>query len=68
MKMFWCLVNEVTMNLTGVASLSVSNGIRDHLWLIISQSSESIFKFWTKLVSSTQTVMSFFECLMCFFA
>ena len=30
--MYWCLVNEVTMDLTGMGSLSVSDGVRDHLW------------------------------------
>ena len=50
--MSWCLVNEVIIDLTGVASLSVSDGIRDHLWPIISESSESIAKLWTRVVSS----------------
>ena len=60
-------MNEVTMDLTGVASLSLSDGVRDHLWLIISKSSELISKFWIRLVSSTHTVMSHFECFLCFF-
>ena len=60
--MSWCLVNKVTMDLTSVASLSVSDGVRDHFWPIISKFLESISKFWTKFVSSTHTVMSFFEC------
>ena len=34
--MSWCLVNEVTMDLTGVVSLSVSDDVRDYLWPIIS--------------------------------
>ena len=56
-KMSWCLVNEVTMDLTGMTSLGVSDDIRDHLWPIISESLELISKFWTRLVSSTHTVM-----------
>ena len=66
-KISWCLVNEVIMNLTSVASLSVSDGVRDHFWPIISKSLESISKFWTRLVSSTHTVMSLFECFLCLF-
>ena len=66
-KMSWCLMNEVTMDLTGVTSLSISNGIRDHLWLIIPQSLELIFKLRTRLMSSTQTVMRFFEYFLCLF-
>ena len=48
--MSWGLMNKVTMDLTGVASLSVSDDIRDHLWLIIFKSSESISELWTRLV------------------
>jgi len=66
-KMSWCLVNEVTMDLTGVALLRVSDGIRDYFWPIISKSLESISKFWTRLVSFTHTVMSLFECFLCLF-
>ena len=38
-------MNEVTIDLIGVALLSLSDGIRDYLWPIISQSSESIPSF-----------------------
>ena len=59
-KMSLCQMNEVTIDLTSVALLSVSDGVRDHLWPIISNSSDPISKFWTRLVSSTHTVMSLF--------
>jgi len=36
-------MNEVTMDLTSVASLSISDSVRDHFWPIISESSESIY-------------------------
>ena len=66
-KMSWCLMNEVTMVLTGVASLSISDGVRDYLQLIIPKSSKSISELWTRLVSSAHTVMSLFEYLLCLF-
>jgi len=53
------------MDLTSVTSFGVSDGVRDHLRLIISQSSESILKLRTGLMSSTHTIMRFFECFMC---
>jgi len=64
MKMSWCLMNEVTMNLTGVASLSVSDGVRDHLRPIVSEPSKSIAKLQIRLVSSARTVVSSLKCLM----
>jgi len=64
-KMPWCLVDEVTMDLTGMTSLGVSDGVRDHLWPIIPQSSELISKLWTRLMSSTHAVMHFFEYFLC---
>jgi len=69
--MSWCLVNEVIMDLTGVdltgvASFIVSDGVRDYLWAI-SESLESVSKFWTRLVSSTHTVMRHFEYFLCLF-
>ena len=66
-KMSRCLMNEVTMDLTSVASLSISDGVRNHLWPIISKSSESISRFWTRLVSPTHTIMSLFEYFLCLF-
>jgi len=66
-KMSWCLVNEVTMDLTSLASLSVSDSVGDHFWPIISKYLESITKFWIRLVSSTHTVMSLFKCFLCLF-
>ena len=63
--MSWCLMDEVTMDLTGVTSFSMSDGVRDHLRSIISQSSESIPKFQIGLMSSTYAIMRFFEYFMC---
>ena len=63
--MSWCLVDEATMDLTGVTSLDVSDGIKDHLWAIIPVSSESISKLQTRLMSSTHAVMRFFEYFLC---
>ena len=53
------------MDLTCVTSFSVSDGVRDHLRLIISQSSESIPKLRARLLSSTHAVMRFFEYFLC---
>ena len=65
--MSWCLMNEVTMDLTDVASFSVSDSVTDHLRPVIPTFSESIFELWTRLVSSSHTIMSLFECLLCLF-
>ena len=65
--MSWWLMDEVTMDLTGMTSLGISDGIRDHLWPIIPQSSESISKLQTRLMSSTHTIMRFFEYFLCLF-
>ena len=53
------------MDLTGMALLSISDGARDHLRPIVAKSSKSIYELRSGLVSSTCTVMSFLECLMC---
>jgi len=57
-------MNESTMDLRGVASLSVSDGVRDHLWPIIFKFLESISELSVRLVSSAHTVMSLFECFV----
>ena len=67
MKMSRCLMDEVTMYLTGMASLSISDGVRDHLQPIVAKSSKLISKLRSGLVSSICTVMSFLKCLMCLF-
>ena len=61
MKMSWCLMDEVFMVLTCMASLSIGDGIRDHLQSIIAKSSEPVSKFGSGLMSSAHTIMSFFE-------
>jgi len=67
MKMSRCLIDELTMNLTGMGSLSIGDGVRDHLQLVIAKSSKPVSEFGSGLVSSAHTVMSFFECLLCLF-
>ena len=64
-KISWCLMDKITMDLTGVTSFGISDGIRDHLRPIISQSSESIPKLRTRLMSSTHAIMRFFEYFLC---
>jgi len=63
--MFWCLMDKVTVDLTGIASLSISNGVGDHLWLEIAKSSKPISELRSGLVSSAHTVMSFLDRLLC---
>ena len=60
----WCSMNEITMD---VASFGISDGIWDHLRPIISQSSESISKLRTRLMSYIQAIMHFFEYFLCLF-
>ena len=67
MKIFWCLMDEVTVNLTDMTSLSIGDGVRDHLQPVIAKSPKSVSELRSKLVSSAHTVMSFFECLLCLF-
>jgi len=61
-------MDEVIVDLTGMASLSIGDGIRDHLWPVIAKSFKPVYKFGFELLSSAHTVMSFFECLLCLFA
>ena len=67
MKMSWCLMDEVTVDLTGMASLSIGDDVRDHLRLIVTKSSKPVSELGAGLVSSACFIMSFFECLMCLF-
>ena len=67
MKMSRCLMDEVTVDLTGMASLSIGDGIRDYLRPIVAKSSKPASELRSGLVSSTHTIMSFFECLLCLF-
>ena len=61
-----CLMYEVTVDLTGMASSCISDGICDHLWPIIAKSSKPVPKFGPWLVSSTSAFVGLFECLMHF--
>ena len=65
MKMSWCLVDEVTVDLTGVTPLSIGDGSRNHLWPLVAKSSELIFKFRSGLVSSAHTIVSFHKGFLC---
>jgi len=60
-------MDEVTVDLTGMALLSISNDVRDYLRLIVAKSSKLISELRYKFVSSTCTVISFLEHLLCLF-
>ena len=61
------LMDEVIVDLTGIASLSIGDGIRDHLQLIVAKSSKLVSELMSELVSSAHITVSFLECLVCFF-
>ena len=67
MKMPQCLMDEVTVDLTCMASLSIGDGVRDHLQPIIAKSSKPVFELGSGLVSSAYNDMSFFERLPCLY-
>ena len=60
-----CLMDKVTVDLTGMASLSIGDGIRDQLRPIVAKSSKLVSELRSGLVSSAHTVTSFFERLLC---
>jgi len=62
-----CLMDEVTVDLTGMASLSIGDGVRDYLRPIVVKSIKPISELGAGLVSSARTIMSFFERLLCLF-
>ena len=51
----------------GMASLSIGDGVRDHLRLVIAKSSKPVSELGSGLVSSAHTIMSFFERFSCLF-
>ena len=55
------------MDLTGIASLSIDDDVRDHLQPIVAKSFKPVSEFGAGLVSSTYTIMSFFERYLCLF-
>ena len=67
MKTLQRLMNKVTVDLTCMTSLSVGDGIRDHLRPIIAKSSEPVSELGYGLMSSAHTIMSFFKCFLCLF-
>ena len=56
-------MDEVTVDLTCMASLYIGDGVRDHLRPIIAKSSKPVSELRSGLVNSTCTIMSFLECL-----
>lgn len=66
MDIFWQFMYEISMNLTWSSCPLICNCIRDHFWLIVTQSLESIPEFRFKLISSSSAVMGFFECFLRF--
>ena len=64
MKVSRCLMDEVTVDPIGITSLSIGDGVRDHLQPIVAKSSKSISKLGSGLVSSANIIMSFLECLL----
>ena len=63
--MFRFLMDKITMDLTGIASLSIGYGVMDHLWPIITKSYEPVSELRSGLVSSAHTIMGLFECFLC---
>ena len=55
------------MDLTGMASISIGDDVKDHLRPVIAKSSKPIFELGSGLVSSAHIAVSFFECLLCLF-
>jgi len=55
------------LNLTRMTSLSIGDGVRDHLRPLIVKSFELVSELRSGLMSSAQTIMSFFERCMCLF-
>ena len=52
------------LDLTGIASLSIGDGVRDHLRPVIAKFSKPVFELKSGFVSSVHAVMSFFERLL----
>ena len=62
-----CLMDEVIVDLTSMASLRIGDSIRDHLRPIVAKSSKPVSELGAGYVSSAHTIMSFFERLLCLF-
>ena len=56
-------MDEVIVDPTSMASFSIGDGVRDHLWPIVAKSSKSVFELGARLVSSARTTMSFLGAL-----
>ena len=52
MKISRCLMDEVIVDLTDMASPSIGDGVRDHLRPVIAKSSKPISELGSGLVSS----------------
>jgi len=53
------------LDLKSITSLSIGDGVEDHLRSVIAKSSKPVSELRSRLVSFVHTVMSFFERLMC---
>jgi len=53
MKTSQCLMDKVIMDLIRMTSLSIGDGIRDHLQPIIAKSSEPVSDLWSGLRTKT---------------
>ena len=67
MKMFRYLVNEVTLDLIGMASFNIGDGVRNLLRPIVAMFSKSVPMLESGLVNSAHTVMSFSKFFLCLF-
>jgi len=60
-------MDEVTIDLTSMALLSIGDGVRDHFRPIVAKSSKLVSELRSGLVSFAHTIVSFPECLLCLF-
>ena len=67
MKISQCLMDKVTVDLTRMTSLSIDDGIREHLRPMIAKPAELVFKLGSRFVSSVHTIISFLEHCLCLF-
>jgi len=67
MKTLRRLMNKVTVHLICMTSLSIGDGVRDHLRPVIAKSSKPVSELRFRLMNSAHTIMSFFECFLCLF-
>jgi len=66
MEIPWRLMDEVAMDLAGMASLGISDSICDHFWPVVAKSSQPVPQFWARLVCSAGAIMGFLEGFLSF--